>query len=538
MHRFLSVFVAILSLAVPAAAGEETLSGHWKFSLHERNTQTTFWLLHLEAKDGKLAGAADNVRGAPKANIEQIKLVGDAFTISLKATIEGPMGGKREITFDFEGRLPKAGAKKIYGSFSDGNNVLPALLESSSAKNIFELDRETLTRTPSDPRAFLAIFDVIDKSKDHKVSAKDLGEWVEGSLKSAEQYGPRFQQQHQTRLLESLSGQKDYLPVAVDVAKKVSKQLDPKTPAETQLQVLTTIADVFRSAKQKDELAALETRLEKLETNAYTEYMKKGLDFKTPKFTGRKAKSNRAVLVELFTGAQCPPCVAADLAFDGLAKTYDAKDVVLLQYHMHIPRPEPMSAPAGEARFDFYAETYAKQVRGTPTILFNGKPEGAGGGYRDDAPERYKEFTDVVNRKLEDPAKVQITATAARKGDTIAILAKVTDAEKPGEKLRLRLVLVEDWVRYKGVNGLQYHHRVVRAMPGGPRGAAIKDKTLEHAASIDLTELRTELNKFLDDAYEGPRPMRLRDLHVVAFVQNDDTAEILHAIDVPVKVEK
>ena len=39
-------------------------------------------------------------------------------------------------------------------------------------------------------------------------------------------------------------------------------------------------------------------------------------------FAGRKGKSDRAVLVELFTGAQCPPCVAADMAFDALPQTY------------------------------------------------------------------------------------------------------------------------------------------------------------------------------------------------------------------------
>ena len=51
------------------------------------------------------------------------------------------------------------------------------------------------------------------------------------------------------------------------------------------------------------------------------------------------------VLVELFTGAECPPCVAADLAFDALGKTYKPTDVVLLEYHLHIPGPDALTNP-------------------------------------------------------------------------------------------------------------------------------------------------------------------------------------------------
>jgi hypothetical protein len=124
-----------------------------------------------------------------------------------------------------------------------------------------------------------------------------------------------------------------------------------------------------------------------------------------------------------------------------------------------------------------------------------------------------------------------------RTGDKIAIKADVKDLKAPGDKLRLRLALVEDWVRYRGSNGLQYHQRVVRAMPGGTRGFALKGKASEHAVEVDLEKERKRIHKFLDEAYEGPRPMRLRDLRVVAFVQDDDTMEVFHAIEVLV-VEK
>src|SRR5204862_922525 len=100
------------------------------------------------------------------------------------------------------------------------------------------------------------------------------------------------------------------------------------------------------------------------------------LDFDPAKFKGRKSKSNRAVLVELFTGAQCPPCVAADLAFDALEKAFPSSDVVLLQYHLHIPRPDALCNADVEKRATLYRAT----LDSTPTIYLNGKPKEAAQG--------------------------------------------------------------------------------------------------------------------------------------------------------------
>jgi len=36
-----------------------------------------------------------------------------------------------------------------------------------------------------------------------------------------------------------------------------------------------------------------------------------------PAYVRPKGRTGRMVLAELFTGAGCPPCVGADLAFDG-----------------------------------------------------------------------------------------------------------------------------------------------------------------------------------------------------------------------------
>jgi hypothetical protein len=338
--------------------------------------------------------------------------------------------------------------------------------------------------------------------------------------------------------LTALQGQKMYASVGVETARKASKLVDPKMPLDTQAQIMSLAAIALRGGGQTKEADTLENRLDTLENQAYADFTtgKSALNFKTEKFPGRKAKSNRAVLVELFTGAQCPPCVASDMAFDGLEKTYQSGEVVLLQYHMHIPGPDPMSNTDSDARFDYYSRA---GVRGTPAHLFNGKRDAIDGGDREDAPDKYKEFCGAVNKLLEAPDTLKLSASAVRTGAMIAINAKVANLDKPGDKTRLRLALVEDWVRYKGGNGLQYHHRVVRAMPAGAKGVPMKDKDFEHKASVDLEELRASLNKYLNEDYpEGPRPMRLRSLSVVAFVQNDESAEVLQAVNVPVRQEQ
>jgi hypothetical protein len=540
--RLFSSALAFLILAAPVAAGEDGLTGYWKFSIHEQGKPISFWLVHLDkSKDNKLIVSVEPLKGAPRVKIEDVKQDGDTIKLKFIATIFG-QGGPQQVLFDYEGKLPKPGAKKIYGSLIYGSSMVPAVMEATSAKTVFELDREILQKMPTDPKALIAILDVIDRAKDNKVEAKDLQAWVDGSMKTAALYGPRLESKHNIRLLTALQGQKMYASVGVETARKFIKQVDPKMPLDTQSQILSLAANALRGGGQAGEAEVLDARLDKLEDTAYADFhnaKQAPLNFKTEKFPGRKAKSDRAVLVELFTGAQCPPCVACDMAFDGVEKTYAPGDVVLLQYHMHIPGPDPMTNLDSEARFEYYADVYAKKVRGTPTNLFNGKLEATGGGGRDDAPEKYQEFRAVVNKALETQAALKLSASAVRTGDKIAITAKVQNLDKPGDKVRLRVVLVEDWVRYKGSNGLQYHHRVVRAMPGGAKGVGLKEKDFEHKTAIDLDELRASLNKYLNEDYpDGPRPLRLRNLSVVVFVQSDESTEVLQAVNVPVREEK
>jgi hypothetical protein len=533
MRAFLTLLLVGLT-ALPLRAGDDGLTGNWKMIIFEDNQPANLWLLRLENKAGKLSGAVEGLKGVPETAIADLSVVGDLLQFELRI----PNVGK----FQFEGKTPRAGAKKVLGSVTRESKTVPAYLEATAAKNGFELDREVLTRTPNDPRVFGAALDLIAAAKENKTPAKDVQEWLDTVQRSAEAYGPRFQLDYTMKLVEVLAKEKDYADLSAGIAVKAESLLDPKASALAQLRFLSTLGGALRKSAATEKIKDIDARIEKLEEAAFAEYAKTALGFAPDKFAGRKGKSDRVVLVELFTGAMCPPCVAADLAFDAVEKAFASKDVVLLQYHLHIPGPDALTNGDCEKR----GEYYGRSLRGTPTIYFNGKPDKnvQGGGGREDAADKYKDYREALEALLEKPAGAQLQAKAIRKGDKIAIQASVKDVAKPGESTRLRIALVEDWVRYKSRNGMLYHHRVVRAMPGGVAGLALTKKDMDHTVTLDLGELRTTLHKYLDDfaKNESPfpdaqRPMRLRDLHVVAFVQLDDTYEVLQAIDVPVMVE-
>jgi hypothetical protein len=279
------------------------------------------------------------------------------------------------------------------------------------------------------------------------------------------------------------------------------------------------------------QIAALEAELDK-------EYLATVPPFKPTPFAGREDKAaNRVVVLELFTGAQCPPCVAADVGFDGLIKSYKPADVIFLQYHEHIPGPDPLTNADGVARFSYYGKLNKGDFRGTPSTAFNGKPAASGGGGMGNSEGKYEAYTKVINKALEESTKVAIRGTAKRAGDELTIATESDGLADLPKTAVLRLVLVEENIKYVGGNGLRFHHHVVRSMLGTEKGVALSDlKDGKFESKASLKELRTDLTKYLDGYAENTRPfpydarpLDLKGLKVVALIQDDKTGEILQA---------
>jgi len=536
--------VLLLTTSLPARAADPP-AGTWRatFPVQTRQGERNLSLLMMFSEsDGKwVADYLDADMGLPgeptidlTVNKETVK-----FTFKFGAN-----------SWSFDG---KVSGKRIKGSLDLGADLLLVDLVPSSLKSLtkdrFAVAKEVLENAEMPADFFNSLFPVLAQAAAKKMKPEDVRAYAEKASQLAEQYGPRWQRTVAFRLADLLADQEPFAAIAVEQARQGERLLNARTDdIPTQLQTLDTLARVLRKAKKDAEAKAIEERIPRLERLDFVEYSKTMPPFKADEFKGRKAKSDRAVLVELFTGSECGPCVSVDLAFDSLGRTYKPSDVVLLQYHQHIPGPDPLVSVDGSGRFDFYNKK--DEDKSTPQIYINGKADTSGGGAQPkQAKLKYQAYRESIDEQLEKPAGVKLTATAAMKGDEVTIKGTVADLQKPGEKVALRFALAEERVRYQGGNGVRYHHWLVRAMPGGPKGFPLAKSSAEQTVTVKLNDVRTANHKALDDFVaevkkQGAdfnftsRPMDLKNLKVVAFVQNDETNEVLQAVQVEVEGAK
>ncbi|QEL13408.1 Omp28-related outer membrane protein [Limnoglobus roseus] len=399
-----------------------------------------------------------------------------------------------------------------------------------------KLYRQVLADAATTPAAYDAALALLRAGSKGGVTADEATKLLAVLDKQAAPYGPRFVRTTLVQSADTLSHDKGLAAAAVAASEKITATLTDADTAAFQVQVLSAYVAALENAGQTAKLKEVNAKLTKLDAMLDREYLESVPPFRPGTFTARKDKAaNRVVVLELFTGAQCPPCVAADVAFDALEKTYKPTDVVLLQYHEHIPGPDALTNPDTVARWDYYRELAPEGVRGTPTTVFNGKPQAGGGGGMPNAEKKYQQYRDIIDPLLEESTPVALKGSATRTGDQIAVTVNVTGAgEKKG--LKLRVVVVEENIKYVGGNKLRFHHHVVRATPGGTDGFAIKEASSSHTAKVDVGQLRKDLTKYLDkyEADQRPfpttaRPLDMAHLKVVALVQDDKTGEILQA---------
>ena len=180
------------------------------------------------------------------------------------------------------------------------------------------------------------------------------------------------------------------------------------------------------------------------------------LPFQPEEFTPAKEWQGKTVLAELFTGSECPPCVAADLGFDGLIESYDGKYLAVLVYHLPIPRPDPMMNPATEMRQNYYGR---QVVRGTPTTIFDGQPAHGGGGGESRAQLKYEQYASAVNERIYGKPEATLSVSASLRNNTVTV---TWSADKKLPNADYNIALVQKKEQYVGGNGLPVHSMVVR----------------------------------------------------------------------------
>lgn len=249
--------------------------------------------------------------------------------------------------------------------------------------------------------------------------------------------------------------------------------------------------------------------------------------------------TGRVVLAELFTGAECNPCQAADYAFDLLSEFYSRSMLVILEHHVHIPGADPLTNRDTEARYQFYGGGM-----GTPTTFFNGVERVSGGGPALLKKSVFQEFEAVVRRQAADPPAVQLQLAGGWKdAETVRVEATASSSAELKPAV-FRFALVERSVRYRGGNGVNPHAWVVRSLAGG-EGVPLQmnGTTAQAAFQLNLNEVEKGLAEYLSgfeanppERYRGfegfrEKPIRLdrSQLAAVVWVQETESRQVLQA---------
>lgn len=240
--------------------------------------------------------------------------------------------------------------------------------------------------------------------------------------------------------------------------------------------------------------------------------------------------SGRVVLAEIFTGAECRPCAAADVAFDALDEHFGDDELVVVQWHLPVPAPEPLISAAAQAR------AQRKGVRGTPTVFFNGTTSVRGGGDPDQATELFGRYTQAIAPLLRLAPTVRIAARARWQGERLEVEAELQGVAA-GQ--RLHAVVVEETLVFPGSNKILFHHSVARGALTPGRGAELQDGQARYQGQTTLTALAAELDRAVAEVETRGRfpirptqPARER-LAVVLFVEDEASGEVLQAQRVP-----
>ncbi len=558
----LAALAALLlaALAGPALAADTSLAGNWKLKEVSNGADTTLGIIQIEMKDGKPTTSVLSSPLIPNLALDDVKIDGGSIHFTFKV-------GTRLAVVNATTAKGEEKPKTIRGTILLGKNLIFAELERTDLKEITRQDAQKQTEAGQQlmkaryqikdaKEKETALKEVLEKNGENaaglaaaelllelraKEGAKDddLRTLSDTMLKIAKTYGPSAEKQTLLGAARGLTRAEKVSPLAVELARKAEKGLTKDDSAETSVAVLKVLVSALTKTGKADDAKEYAATLAKLDKQLDEEFERTAVPFKV-EGASRKGKSSRVALVELFTGAQCPPCVSADIAFDAAVKAYKPADVVFLEYHLHIPGPDPLTNADTEGRQKYYGAA----IRGTPTAFVNGKVTEGLGGYKEHGEARFATLSKIIDQALETDDQGTLKLTVNRKGDKIEAEANVSDLKKTGEKMRLRFVLIEDVARYAGNNGQRLHHHVVRALPGGLDGFEIKDGKATQKVLINLGDLKKSLTDYLTESdkkrpfIDDDRPMDLKHLRLVALIQDDDGKEILQAAQIEVPEEK
>lgn len=590
--KALSLFLAILTATPAIAAGPV---GRWKLHVARGvDTDLAVGILSIEEKDGGWSGslvARNTAMG--KLTVGAVRLEKGVLTIALNMSDEevtfegrvtddpyvilGTLGTRRQ--FSTAHLSPTEEDQIARESMRSKRDLPPPLkefvkLEAERAElaklliKAFDDDRERLLREQDDHRAtmdkevpkllaqaiaehgnhpatYAAGLDLLANAYRSAPPADRVRTWATATLAAADRFGPRCRDQALIRAVDAVGRCKDCADLAIELARRADRELAASATAWDQERILRVLIESLTATGKADDAQPYRERLAEMESKAEAAFVAGVPKFTAKPFEKRKEKANRVCLFELFCGAQCPLSGSVSVACDRLVTMYKPTELILLQYHIHVPGSDALVCPDGLARWSYYHNAFPNATDIVPTSFFNGSPGAKGGAPLAQTRGKLDAYLRNINDVLTETTQLTMTLTATRKGDTIECKATVDNAGSDLRAVRLRMALVEPEVRYHGGNGVRVHRRIVRAMPGLPAGMSLKESDSKHTATINLAQLRKSILDGLDEHaknYEPlptpHRPLDLKNLKVVAWVQDDTERFIWQAIEADITEAK
>ncbi len=178
--------------------------------------------------------------------------------------------------------------------------------------------------------------------------------------------------------------------------------------------------------------------------------------------------TDRTVLVELFTGANCGPCVNIDVGLEDFLDEHDRSQVAALVYHENIPTADKLTTQDTIDRQNFY---WAAGYRYTPEFVVDGSYYHLGGMASSAAAKQW--FEDQYNTQSANGSQLSIDVDAQVAPSMFGkVWVNVTALENPNyANLYLHVVVVrKHYGPWNGGNGVLDHIYTVRKMLPRPDG--------------------------------------------------------------------
>ncbi len=290
---------------------------------------------------------------------------------------------------------------------------------------------------------------------------------------------------------------------------------------------------LLESAKKLSSDKEIQNKIEKMKIQLSS--------VKHDKFKSAENQGGNVVLAELFTGAECNPCVAADRAFEALADYFPRSALAVLEYHVHIPGPDPLTNPDTYKRYSWYGGNF-----GTPTIFFEGTEKITGGGPKYITANRFNVYKYIVNKYLNKKPEIKITGDAKLDKDTVNITLALKSSVNTNINPMLHIVLAEKSVKYTGANGIENNIFVVRNLVGDPSGTKLNSQNEIISRKVNIINLKENITSYLKDPTADPswrapsfhgwrksiddlNKIDIKNLAVIVWVQDTNTKEVLQA---------